>query len=287
VKKQKLSAASNPYQEAETKSNTELIDELIFMTSHSSVDDLDTDKVTAYLKTLDERAPIDEPLGGDQAEAWKRVLEKVDLVESLDEIDSEDSEPSAKAGRSHRIAKRVVTIAAAVVVLLSLATMALGINPIETVVKAVGDLIFFARNPSGELELPEGTNAEYRSLREALDANGMEDAMCPKWIPKGYALNRTIIKKTDHFVRVSAFYVSNQDELTVLVSNSEAEAYSRAVETSIEQNREFFYGNDTFYLSDNFGVQQLYARIGEYSYLIIGVYNEDEAQLIIQSLYMK
>jgi hypothetical protein len=153
------------------------------------------------------------------------------------------------------------------------------------VVKVAGDLIFFARNPSGELELPEGTESEYRSLREALDANGMEDALCPSWIPKGYALQRLNVKRTERLVRVSALYVSDQNELTITISRSESGSVASAMETNGTSYTEFEHNNNVFYISDNVGVYQVYSIISNCSYLFVGMNSEGETELIIQSMY--
>lgn len=285
MKTEKLSAASKSKLEAETKSNTELIDELIFMTSHSSVEDLDVDKVAAYLETLDERAPIDEPLGENEADAWERVLEKTEVGNTISDKLPEQDERRHRSRRTGKILHSVLLAAAFALVLSCVVAFAAGVNPFETVVKVAGDLIFFARNPSGELELPEGTNAKYRSLREALDANGMEDAMCPKWIPKGYALVFVNAQKTDRLTKISALYTSNQNEITISVIQNESSANARAVEANDDNWIEYKCGKDIYYISPNLGVREIYANIENRSYLIAGCFTEDEAKVIIQSLY--
>lgn len=284
MKKEKLSAASKSKLEAETKSNTELIDELIFMTSHSSVDDLDAEKVTAYLETLDERAPIDEPLGENEADAWERVLEKTEVGNTISDKLPEQDERRHRSRRTGKILHSALLAAAFALVLSCVVAFAAGVNPFETVVKVAGDLIFFARNPSGELELPEGTEAEYRSLREALDANGMEDALCPKWIPKGYALQNTNVKRTQRVVKVSALYMFNESEFSIMISNNQTDIGTLIVEADSSGYEEYVFNDSTFYLTDNLGVVQATGNFGLYNYTIVGNIGINDMKNIIQSL---
>ena len=285
MKKEKLSAASKSKLEAETKSNTELIDELIFMTSHSSVDDLDAEKVAAYLETLDERAPIDEPLGENEADAWERVLEKTEVGNTISDKLPEQDERRHRARRTGKILHSALLAAAFALVLSCVVAFAAGINPFETVVKVAGDLIFFARNPSGELELPEGTESEYRSLREALDANGMEDALCPSWIPKDCSLNDIQIKKTVNAIKCSAMYSSELKEITVIISYNGSEANAGAVEGDELGYEEYVVGNDTFFITSNIEYVRANANIDKYQYRVRGNINKEEMRNIIQSLY--
>jgi hypothetical protein len=285
VKKEKLSAASKSKLEAETKSNTELIDELIFMTSHSSVDDLDAEKVAAYLETLDERASIDEPLGENEADAWERVLEKTEVGNAISDKLPEQDEQRHRARRTGKILHSVLLAAAFALVLSCVVAFAAGVNPFETVVKVAGDLIFFARNPSGELELPESTETEYRSLREALNDNGMTEAMSPSWIPKDYSLDNITVKSTGQMCKVSALFSANNGNIAIIISNASSASGINAVESEEQQFDDYEVHGESFSISKNNTLMQSVATIGPYDYRIAGNISLEELEIIIQSLF--
>ena len=285
MKKEKLSAASKSKLEAETKSNTELIDELIFMTSHSSVDDLDAEKVTAYLETLDERAPIDEPLGENEADAWKRVLERTAVADSLTDEVPRKKEHKSGVNHLHKIIGRTLLVAVIIVAVLYVVALANGINPVESVIKWTGDLIFFARNPSGELELPESNEADYYSLREALDANGMDRALCPKWIPQDYSFDGVNVKSTTRSSKVTAYYVADRGVLSIVIMSSSSEAGVNAMESEDTDYLPYEIESDIFYISTNISYIRAYAEINSFRIELYGTLSEDEVKLIIQSLY--
>ena len=285
MKKQNPSAASKYFKEAESKSNTELIDEIFLMTNQSSVDELDTDKVTAYLEMLDERAPIEEPLGIDEAEAWKRVLEQVEEIDPVSESSPNSPDRKIRSHRTHRVILRTLSAAVILIMALCIVAFASGVNPFETVVKWTGDLIFFARNPSGELELPEGTEAEYRSLREALDENGMEDAMCPSWIPKDYALDNIKVKQTSQQGKITAFYSSERGNIAIIITIAYSERGRNVLESEESQYDDFIVGGDVFSISSNNELIESFASIEVFDYCIAGNITLEELKTIIQSLY--
>lgn len=285
MKKEKLSAASKSKLEAETKSNTEMIDELIFMTSHSSVEDLDVDKVAAYLEMLDERAPIDEPLGENEADTWERVLERTAVADSLTDEVPRRAVRKRRVSHIGKIMRGVVVAAAIIIAFSCIAAFASGANPFETVVKVAGDLIFFARNPSGELELPEGSETEYKSLRKALDATGMEDAMCPSWIPKDYSVEMITAKKTSLSQKVTGSYSSDRGEIVITITRVLSDVSRGTIEVEKNGYEMMDQNGDMFYISDNVDMVQAYATIDSYEYYLIGNIDRYELKTIIQSLY--
>ena len=293
MKKEKLSAASKSKLEAETKSNTELIDELIFMTSHSSVDDLDAEKVAAYLGTLDERAPIDVPLGENEADAWERVLEKTEVGNTISDKLPEQDERRRRSRRTGKILHSALLAAAFALVLSCVVAFAAGVNPFETVVKVAGDLIFFARNPSGELELPEGAQSNYRTIPEALQQNNIMDAMYPSWVPSDYHIDNINVKVTTFSVKLSAFFLSERGDMAIVISKDLSNSGGNTIEINgvedenylLNESILFKVNNDCFYLTHNMDINQITGTVGSYSYSVWGKIDEQEAKRVIQSLY--
>ena len=160
-----------------------------------------------------------------------------------------------------------------------------GFDPIQSVVKWTGDLLFITRNPGGELELPEGTESEYHSLREALDQNGMEDALCPSWIPSDYNLHNISVKRSSRALKITAFYSSELGSITTIVTNGFAVETIETIEIDESGETKYEYEGCIFDLTHNFDYLQANASIGEYRYTIIGTIQKEEMESIIQSLF--
>jgi hypothetical protein len=152
-------------------------------------------------------------------------------------------------------------------------------------VKWTGDLLFISRNPSGELELPEGSESEYRSLREALDQNGAEDALCPNWIPSDYAIDSIFCQTTQYMNRYYAMYISNRGELSIMVTKYESDSGYHMIEIEENGYEEYNVEGMIFIISSNYNIIQAEGSLGSYKYSFLGSIEEDEMRSIIQSLF--
>lgn len=281
----KQNPASEPSTEAKQKSNTELLNEISFILEHSSAEDMDLDTVLNNLDILDERAPIEiEEIPGD---SWESIYADYQRRQKEKKEDREAADESKKGLRKpRRVLLRTLYAAVLIVLLLFAVAKASGFDPIQSVVKWTGDLLFISRNPSGELELPEGSESEYRSLREALDQNGAEDALCPSWIPSDYALEQVSVLSTRRMTKLLAGYSSDRGELSIIISTGHStEQTSNVVETDNKEIEEYIFNHDFFYLSSNMNYNGFHADIGEYRYSVIGNVSTEELKSIIQSLY--
>ena len=286
MEKQKNYTASESSSEANQKSNTELLNEISFILEHSHADDMDLDTVFKNLDILDARATINvddvprdswESLSAEyQARKEKAAAEKMALARN---------KPARKNIRRRRILARTLYAAILIIISLFVLANASGVISIQSIVKQVGDKLFIAHNPSGELELPEGTESEYRSLREALDQNGMEDALCPSWIPKDYVIEDVIVMSTSRRTVISAIYSSNKGEMSVVITKAYSDETVNTIETEENGIKEVTLNGLVFYISKNLNVMQATGQDDIFSYSFVGNVAEDEIERIIQSLY--
>lgn len=286
MEKQKNYTASESSSEANQKSNTELLNEISFILEHSHADDMDLDTVFKNLDILDERAPINvddvprdswESLSAEyQARKEKAAAEKMALARN---------KPARKNIRRRRILARTLYATILIIISLFVLANASGVISIQNIVKQVGDKLFIAHNPSGELELPEGTESEYRSLREALDQNGMKDALCPSWIPKDYVIESISVIQTSRITKCSSACSSERGELAITITFNFSDNSGNWIETDENGFSEYQTSDNTFYLSNNLEVIQAFGEIGHYRYSILGNIQEDELKAIIQSLF--
>jgi len=283
VKKQ--NPASEPSTEAKQKSNTELLNEISFILEHSSVEDMDLDTVLNNLDILDERAPIE--VGEIPGDSWETIYADYQRRQEEKEEDRETADESKKGLRKpRRVLLRTLYAAVLIVLLLFAVAKASGFDPIQSVVKWTGDLLFISRNPSGELELPEGAESEYRSLREALDQNGAEDALCPSWIPSDYEIYRISVKRSARLIKIAAFYSSKSDgSITVMISKGFSNEILEITEADENGYDDYRLNGILFEITHNNDLTQANSSIGDYRYSFVGTINMEEMKSIIQSLF--
>lgn len=276
---------SVPSSEENQKSNTELLNEVNSILSNSSIIDVDMDTVKRNLAILDERNPIE--LTDDREETWQAIMANHRAyLASKQTTEPENTADRVTVREKRPRRKLLVAVYAVVGVLLTLivGSYAAGVDPFQSVAKWTGDRLFVATNPSGELELPKNTVSEYRSLREALDQNGAEDAMCPSWVPKDYAIDSIDFACTQRISKYTAVFYSERGELGIVVLTGYSTT-TNSVETELSGYREYMVNGDIYYLSENTDYLQAYGEIGSYRYSVVGNLKEEELEAIIQSLY--
>ena len=281
----KQNPASEPSTEAKQKSNTELLNEISFILEHSSAEDMDLDTVLNNLDILDERAPIE--VGEIPGDSWETIYADYQRRQEEKKEDRETADESKKGLRKpRRVLLRTLYAAVLIVLLLFAVAKASGFDPIQSVVKWTGDLLFISRNPSGELELPEGSESEYRSLREALDQNGAEDALCPSWIPSDYEIESINVKQSARLLKITAFYFSDDNgKITAIITKGFSNEMLEVAEADDDGYYDFEYKGIIFEISHNIDLTQANASIGDYRYSIAGTIAKEEMESIIRSLF--
>ena len=261
-----------------SRSNTDLLNEIDELLENSTAETLDIDKILSNLDLLEERAPVEEIKP--QEEAWKE-FEAAYLPASTENTDKR----ILKRRHPARKALRYIGIAAALVAVFCVTASAFGYNPLSPVIRFVGDVVQIIGNPSGELDLPTEAEETYRSMREALDQNGAEDALCPTWIPKRFAISSVSVKSDDVSLRISAIYYSEYDDLVVIVDRFDYNNYASLLEKDAEGNVTILVINGTEYkVSHNIEYLQAWNYTEDYVYTIMGQISEEELEAMIKSM---
>lgn len=265
------------------KTDKELMDEIIFLLDNASAETLDTDAVRAKLSVLDERDPAEEKF--DPEKEWKAFIE-ANPFDANDEAKTDGAEAQPVRRRKGILTVlRVFEVAVVLAAALVLFSGAANESPIDTIVRWTGDLFLITANRSGELELPANYESEYHSLREALDKNGAQDALCPTWIPERFALVSVEVKTAKARKMFIAIYQDNADEIIINISLQNPEWIKNMLETTENTYIEKNINGDIFYILSNIEEVKAFCMKDGYGYNISCETSEKEMISVLESLY--
>lgn len=266
---------------AHEKSNTELLQEIEDTLRSGTVEDMDTDKIEYYLSILQERAPVEEDY--DPEQQWSELREAHPLIFSVEDT------PSKEKRKYHRLSPlRTLRLALAVltmVVCFMITANALGFNPVQSAISWAEGVIQTCFNPSGIMELPEDTQSEYRSLKEALTANGMNADKLPTWIPKDYSLDDVTVRQIDGMTKCAGIYTAERGELVIRVVAYSTENIAVKEEREVSTAEKTYKHNGMeYYLIPNEVWNKAEWNDGLISFTISGQILDEEIKAMIQSI---
>lgn len=206
------------------KSNVQLLDEIESLIN-ASAEEMDTDKIEAYLSVLQERAPVTEDY--DPEAQWTKLEAEHPLIFEEEPSPCEAYPVSAEppAERTHSRKRlihfwRAAGISIAAVFCFVVTASAMGFPPAQAVLHWAEGIIQVYTNPSGLMELPDDDPSEYHSLEDALEANGIDAGGLPTWIPRDYSILSVTAKSSDGVTKCSAVYESDRGSLVIRVMKS-------------------------------------------------------------------
>lgn len=265
------------------KTEKELMDEIIFLLENSSAETLDTDAVRTKLSILDERDPLEEKF--DPEKEWNAFIEANPFDDNAKaKTDNAKAQP-VKRKKGVLTVLRVFEVAVVLAAALVLFSGAANESPVDTIIRWTGDLFFANANQCGELELPAYSESEYRSLREALDKNGAQDARCPTWIPESFALDSVEITEGSKRKMFTARYVDAENRIIITISLQYPEYIKNMLETTEDVYVEEIINGDTYYIMSNVGYAVAFSIKDGYGYNIRCDTTKEELYSIIDSLY--
>ena len=271
------------------KTNAQLLDDLERLLDCQEAEDLDVDQLEACLDALQERAPVMEDF--DPASIMARLQAEHPALFESEEKENEEKEaisspdasprPVRRSGRARRILRRVES-AAALIVVLCIGASAVGLNPFQAITQWASEVLHIGRNPSGVMELPEGTASEYRSLEEALAAYGVDPSGCPTWVPEDYALYNVSVQDSSGGLKFMASYVADRGELYIRVTRFDDDS-------SINLEKEvggyiYTLNHIDFDIIENNSSANISWQIGSHLYTITGPLEREEILNMLDSI---
>lgn len=271
-----------PGEELSGKSNTELLDEINAILTATEITDetVAADEVERRLNLLQERAPVAEEF--DANADWEDLQRKHLYIVQADGQSEKNTGPG-RTPHPKRTIWRIVEIAAAIAVLFTIVASAANEDPTEAIIHWVGDIVQVYTNPSGNMDLPEGSDTEYHSLREALDKNGASDAQCPTWIPEDYAINEISFRRAENIDEISAYYFSNRGDLWVRILTTNNDEVNN-IEVDPMGTETVIVDGKSFNIFTNAGYIKTMWTDNTYSYSLSGQISKDELVEIIKSI---
>lgn len=276
-------------QNLKCKTNQELLDEIEMIISTGSDQDMDTDKIEQYLAILQERAPVMENYSADAE--LNRLKDDHPLLFDEEAVPVDTSSKSYIKRFRNRVNGRkparlmlTVQIFVAVMLCLVITANAFAINPIQEFLKWAQGVIQVYSNPSGDMELPADNPSGYRSLKDALTANDIENDKCPNWVPQDYTLMEVSVRDSEEIIHCTAIYESSRGELLIRVTK-----YSNNADWSITEEREesgytYTHNEREYYIVSNYEQSKAIWQIGQSIYTISGQLSEAELKDMINSI---
>lgn len=269
------------------KSNVQLLDEIEELLNVSA-EEMDTDRIEAYLSILQERAPVTEHY--DPAAQWAKLETEHPLIFEEEPSPCEAypavAEPLAKhhhSGKGPHYFLRAAGISVAAVFCFVVTASAMGFPPAQAVLHWAEGIIQVYTNPSGLMELPDDDPSEYHSLEEALEANGINAGGLPTWVPRDYAVSTISVKSSDGVLKCSAIYDSDRGNVAIRVIDHmmtfSVETKERSTVGSI-----YIHNETEYYIVADDGLIKAGWHNGDISYVISGQISEDEIKEMINSI---
>lgn len=278
-----LRNAANSHSKSDPRSNSQALSQAVDMLDAASAETLDVEALDALLDGLQERAPVMEDF--DPSSILGAL--KQDRPE-LFTPEEPGAAPAAqrrqgrrKPGRTRRFLR--LEVAAAILLLLVISAGAMGFSPVQRLMDWASEILHIDRNPSGVMELPEDSDAEYRSLEEAMLANGVEPVGCPTWVPEDYSLNRVTTLVSSDSTKFVALYISPQrDEMFIRLTVSD-DSMSSIFE---KDTGGYVYTNHDidFNVMENLESVNIEWQIGTLLYSITGPLQVNEIESMIYSI---
>ena len=271
------------------KTNAQLLDDLERLLDCQEAEDLDVDQLEACLDALQERAPVMEDF--DPASIMARLQAEHPALFESEEKENEEKEaisspdasprPVRRSGRARRILRRV-EIAAALIVVLCIGASAVGLNPFQAITQWASEVLHIGRNPSGVMELPEGTASDYRSLEEALAAYGVDPSGCPTWVPEDYSLKSLAVLNGDGGLKFVASYASSRGDLFVRLTQFDDDTSS--VLEKNEGGYIYTHNGVKFNVIQNIDFLTANWQINSFTYTVSGCLTEEEIIDMLDSI---
>ncbi len=258
----------------DSRDNAQLLEELDSYLERTDMFSLDLERVDAYLAKMQEREPVGEDY--DQPAELERLFAAVEAEEAAQAAER-------KPRRARRLRRVWWKAAVAAVLVFAVAASTFGSNPIKALLERV-EVFFMGTNPSGQLELPEDSVSEYRSLQDALDQNGIKVKVSPTWIPSDYSVDFVRVRESDYTIRITGYYISdNRSGFRIQISDSEEDtAY---IDEKIEKSGDSIIRNgiEYFILPNTENVKASWQN-GQYACVISGQLTTEELEKMIESI---
>lgn len=277
--KMHLGNKGSPHSGTGPQTNAQTLRRVEAMLDAASAETLDVDALEALLDDLQERAPVIADF--DAGSILPELERSHPALFEQEESQAAASTGSRKTGRTRRFF-RLAEVAVMVAVLLAVSASAMGFAPLQRLMDWASEVLHINRNPSGIMELPEDSPAEYHSLEEAMLANGVEPVGCPTWVPSIYTLQEVQAWDFDGGIKFVATYYSERGDMFIRVTK-----YGDKTSSTFEKKDggyTYFHDDIEFTIIENLKTSTVEWQIGEYAYSVAGPLETNEIIIMLDSI---
>lgn len=240
-------------------------------------DDSDVDEILYVMEVLAKKRRQNGIAGKTALEAYQEFQQHYrPMVE-------EETKPNRKSNVIPF--RRITAVAACLVLVFSLSITANAFsfkdvwNAVVTWTKET-----FCFNMGVEVSEPEATDYfEYLSIRDALDANGLNPEIAPTWVPDGYELVDLIIEKNPMQETYLAVYSAGNSRLKITVK-SFVNSRPEQIETDDSFVELYSSSGTDYYIFTNYDQNRSAWLTGSYECYISGDLSIKDLKLMIDSI---
>lgn len=202
----------------------------------------------------------------------------------------ESKKPFAKA--SHKPFKRIVVLAATLVLVLALFTVqASGSNLFRTLAEWTASVLRIGTDSSGQVSMGENDLAEgeirtYATPEEMLSDLHIKGSLIPTWVPDRFSVQRCEAKKTEAGISCRVVYTVGDNYLVLKIWQKPDED-NTLVEKDLEDvARLIVDGTEHFIFYDGeSGMEKAVWTRGNLGCAIVGRVSQEEMVVIVESIY--
>lgn len=268
-----------------------LLDELADLLFQTTDENLDTERLNALLDRLDEAAPLPQPVSAE--ESLERFHQKfADKFAAIEAESAGTSVSSPEKKRSKHGPLKIFIIAAVLIILLGTVTVqAGGWNPLAALARWTSEIfqiggssVDYAAVRTRPLEV--GESASYDTLREAVDAFGIDAPIIPQWIPERFTLDEVVASNRSGSVLIYADYSSDDGTFQIRYKETpKLDLSSIEIESSDEETH--WKKGIKHYILTDLGYEKAFWQNGELECQMFGDVSEQELKDIINSIYLE
>lgn len=245
----------------------------------SSISDRDVDLLCAYLDVLEEKAPV-SPGGLDPAAEYEKFREA--HAELFDAPEMEKAEaPTPRKRRSFHFRRLLVSFAA-IFCLLIIVAEASGAGIVGRLIEW-GTETFSLRPASGVMEMSSEDENGFRSLQDALEHYGVDEAAIPTWIPQRYSIDKVLVVQLGDTTIVTGKYISDKYDLFIRAVTGFDETFTFEEEKA-DEHTVYESNGISFILSSNTKAKRATWTIGSCIYSVSGAITKDELTQMLDSI---
>ncbi len=139
------------------------------------------------------------------------------------------------------------------------------------------------------MELETADENGFRSLQDALEHYGVEEAAIPTWIPQRFSIDRVTVLKMNTSITINGKYISNNDD-ELLIRGTVALEGKFSFETNptpVNEGTLYTANGISFVLSANMDEVRAVWTVNSYTYSVSGNITEAELKQMLGSIQIK